>query len=237
MRILADFLAQERAPILELFTTRVQTIAPRALTTSQLADHVPQILHELERTLRASSDPADCIMATSPSAEAHGRQRLRLGYDLVAVVREYGVLRDCILEHLEVRAVMPSLRELRILSDGVSAATADSIQEYVDHRGDEATSERRHLLDLFDQAPGFVCFLRGRELVLLLDNFEHLLDAAPTVADLLATAAGLRVLATSRAPLRISGEGVRRSPRWRARASSSCSTRSSAPARRSSAAR
>ncbi len=49
-------------------------------------------------------------------------------------------------------------------------------------------------------------FLRGRELVLLLDNFEHLLDAAPTVADLLATAAGLRVLTTSRAPLRISGE-------------------------------
>jgi predicted ATPase/class 3 adenylate cyclase len=49
-------------------------------------------------------------------------------------------------------------------------------------------------------------FLRGRELVVLLDNFEHLLDAAPMVADLLAAAAGLRVLATSRAPLRISGE-------------------------------
>ncbi len=49
-------------------------------------------------------------------------------------------------------------------------------------------------------------FLRDRELVLLLDNFEHLLSAAATVADLLATAAGLRVLATSRAPLRISGE-------------------------------
>jgi predicted ATPase/class 3 adenylate cyclase len=49
-------------------------------------------------------------------------------------------------------------------------------------------------------------FLRGRELVLLLDNFEHLLDAAATVADLLAKAPGLRVLATSRAPLRISGE-------------------------------
>jgi predicted ATPase len=49
-------------------------------------------------------------------------------------------------------------------------------------------------------------FLRGRKLVLLLDNFEHLLDASPTVADLLAGAAGLRVLVTSRAPLRISGE-------------------------------
>jgi predicted ATPase/class 3 adenylate cyclase len=49
-------------------------------------------------------------------------------------------------------------------------------------------------------------FLRDRELVLLLDNFEHLLGAAATVADLLATSPGLRVLATSRAPLRISGE-------------------------------
>ena len=49
-------------------------------------------------------------------------------------------------------------------------------------------------------------FLRDRELVLLLDNFEHLLGAAATVADLLATAPSLRVLATSRAPLRISGE-------------------------------
>jgi predicted ATPase len=42
--------------------------------------------------------------------------------------------------------------------------------------------------------------------VLLLDNFEHLLGAAATVADLLATAPSLHVLATSRAPLRISGE-------------------------------
>ena len=49
-------------------------------------------------------------------------------------------------------------------------------------------------------------FLRDRELMLLLDNFEHLLGAAVTVADLLATAPSLRVLATSRAPLRISGE-------------------------------
>lgn len=49
-------------------------------------------------------------------------------------------------------------------------------------------------------------FLRDRELLLLLDNFEHLLPAAATVAELMATAPGLRVLATSRAPLHISGE-------------------------------
>lgn len=49
-------------------------------------------------------------------------------------------------------------------------------------------------------------FLRARELLLLLDNFEHLLPAAAAVAELVATSAGLRVLATSRAPLHVSTE-------------------------------
>src|SRR3954468_18280815 len=49
-------------------------------------------------------------------------------------------------------------------------------------------------------------FLRDRDVVLLLDNFEHLLAASRTVADMLAAAARLRVLTTSRAPLRIAGE-------------------------------
>jgi predicted ATPase len=40
----------------------------------------------------------------------------------------------------------------------------------------------------------------------LLDNFEHLLDAAPTVADLLAVSPHLRILVTSRAALHIYGE-------------------------------
>jgi predicted ATPase/DNA-binding CsgD family transcriptional regulator len=49
-------------------------------------------------------------------------------------------------------------------------------------------------------------FLRSRRLLLLLDNFEHVLTAAPAVADLLHAAASLQVLATSRAPLRLQGE-------------------------------
>ena len=49
-------------------------------------------------------------------------------------------------------------------------------------------------------------FLRGRELLLLLDNFEHLLDAAPLVSAVLAGSADARVLVTSRAPLHVAGE-------------------------------
>jgi predicted ATPase/DNA-binding XRE family transcriptional regulator len=45
-----------------------------------------------------------------------------------------------------------------------------------------------------------------RPVLLLLDNCEQVLEAAPVVADLVASAAALRVLATSRAPLRVRGE-------------------------------
>ena len=47
---------------------------------------------------------------------------------------------------------------------------------------------------------------QGHPMLLVLDNFEHVLDAAPLVADLLTSVASLRVLVTSRAPLRVRGE-------------------------------
>jgi predicted ATPase/class 3 adenylate cyclase len=49
-------------------------------------------------------------------------------------------------------------------------------------------------------------FLRGRELLLVLDNFEHLLAAAPLASEVLAASAQVHVLVTSRAPLRVTGE-------------------------------
>jgi predicted ATPase/class 3 adenylate cyclase len=49
-------------------------------------------------------------------------------------------------------------------------------------------------------------WVRDRELLLVLDNFEQVLDAAPLVIDLLATAPGLRALVTSRAVLHVRGE-------------------------------
>jgi predicted ATPase/transcriptional regulator with XRE-family HTH domain len=44
--------------------------------------------------------------------------------------------------------------------------------------------------------------------LLVLDNFEHLLAAAPIVVELLRACPGVKILATSRAPLRVSGEHV-----------------------------
>jgi predicted ATPase len=49
-------------------------------------------------------------------------------------------------------------------------------------------------------------FLSDKQLLLVLDNFEHLLPAAPVIAELLAEAPDLNVLVTSREVLRLSGE-------------------------------
>jgi excisionase family DNA binding protein len=50
--------------------------------------------------------------------------------------------------------------------------------------------------------------LRDRELLLVLDNLEQIIDAAPALAALLGATSRLTVLATSRAPLHLAGERV-----------------------------
>ncbi|MHC6594289.1 BTAD domain-containing putative transcriptional regulator [Arthrobacter sp. C152] len=49
-------------------------------------------------------------------------------------------------------------------------------------------------------------FLRQRHLLLVLDNFEHLEDAWPTVAELLTAAPDVRILVTSRSPIGLRAE-------------------------------
>jgi DNA-binding SARP family transcriptional activator len=73
-------------------------------------------------------------------------------------------------------------------------------------------------LDIPDQpgqagAGALVGYLRDKRALLVLDNCEHLVDAcAPLVVTLLRACPRLRVLATSREPLRIDGETIYRVP-------------------------
>ncbi|MFW5691839.1 MAG: ATP-binding protein [Chloroflexota bacterium] len=53
-----------------------------------------------------------------------------------------------------------------------------------------------------------IAYLRDKSLLLVLDNFEHVLDGAPVLADLIAAAPRVRALVTSREALRLQEEHV-----------------------------
>ena len=63
----------------------------------------------------------------------------------------------------------------------------------------------------------------GRELLLILDNFERLIAAGPHVAALLAVCPRLQVIVTSRELLHISGEHAHSVARFKATMRSDCS--------------
>ncbi|GAB4007363.1 LuxR family transcriptional regulator [Nocardioides ultimimeridianus] len=60
-----------------------------------------------------------------------------------------------------------------------------------------------------DAVPALHGYVRGRHLLLVLDNCEHLVDdVAPLVGDLLAEGPGVKILATSRRSLGVPGEQI-----------------------------
>ncbi len=68
-----------------------------------------------------------------------------------------------------------------------------------------------HALGLLEQGSqsieeSLMSYLSDKELLLILDNFEQVVEAAPLVPQLLQAAPKLRVLVSSRTPLRVSGE-------------------------------
>jgi predicted ATPase/DNA-binding SARP family transcriptional activator len=115
---------------------------------------------------------------------------------------------------------------------GVGGVGKTRLAAEVAHHYGEATSQRTCYVDLTKVAdPGLVAeltvselgirsgdnanvvqmleeALQRQRLLLLLDNFEHVVEAADLVAQMLQWSADLRVLVTSRARLRVAGERV-----------------------------
>jgi predicted ATPase/DNA-binding SARP family transcriptional activator len=77
----------------------------------------------------------------------------------------------------------------------------------VEHVG-SAIAQAVHVTSLDGESPqrAIERFLAAKRGLLVLDNFEHLLPAAPLVGELLAKCSALKVLATSRAALRLQAE-------------------------------
>jgi signal transduction histidine kinase len=134
-----EVLALEQEEVLRIWKAQVQgELAPPSMTTFELIDHIPRFLQEIVVALRrdVGLDALETEQVRS-SAAGHGEQRLRLGFSLDAVVREYGALHDAILAVLHNAGGEPHLREMKVVSDSIFIGIAQAVSEYARQRDAE----------------------------------------------------------------------------------------------------
>ncbi|KFA90441.1 PAS domain-containing protein, partial [Archangium violaceum] len=191
---LADLLDSRREAITRQWLERLQadlTSGPRS--RSALEDHIGDYLLELATVLRHTGDSAAAAVPDrSAEARLHGGQRLGQGFKLPTVVREYGVLHDCILEQARQEGVSLSHTEVQHLASFIVTGIAEAVDAYTvqrdelqrqneltAHQEEEATrarllreseAQRERLAALFQEAPALIFVLEGPEHVLTLAN-------------------------------------------------------------------
>src|SRR5499427_8131540 len=146
--------------------------------------------------------PAELTSFVGRRGELAAVRRLLAGSRLVTLTGVGGVGKT----RLALRAAAELRRAFR---DGEWLVRLDQLRE--EALVAQAVASTLGLQDRAGHAPAAMLaeYLAGRQLLLVLDNCEHLVDAAAKLADqLLRAAAGLRVLAISRESLTMTGETV-----------------------------
>jgi len=110
-------------------------LVPEAMSSTELLDHLPAFLDTVIDALR--EDAGDDELAPAPQAgdpASHGEQRLRLGFSLDSVVREYGALRDAIVATAVDAGEEITLREIQLVFDLTIDGIAHAVTEYTFQR-------------------------------------------------------------------------------------------------------
>jgi signal transduction histidine kinase len=142
---LHEAIATYRDRVLHTWMALVQgTITPPAMSSIELLDHFPQFLDEVIAALKLDAGLPTSVEAPEQSATAsgHGEQRLRLGFSLDAVVREYGALRDAIVTTAHGADVEITLAELQCVFRSLITGIAAAVSEYARQR--DAEQQRVH---------------------------------------------------------------------------------------------
>lgn len=138
--LLHQTLAAKRDDVMRRWMEQVQgTRAPAALPTLELQDHLPAFLDYIIALLRDDAAGEDQAPDVPPAASAagHGRQRLRLGFSLDSVVREYGALREAMVATARDAGAEISFRELEVLLNAIIDGIAKAVSEYTFQRDAE----------------------------------------------------------------------------------------------------
>ncbi len=123
--ILEAALRGRRSEIVAAFVQRSRAAVPQnaEASASNIVDHVPQILDELAVALeaqRTSLPPARQV------AQQHALTRFQQGMDVRTFVREYGILRECVIDVCG----YPTAAEHAALDRFFNASIADAVETF-----------------------------------------------------------------------------------------------------------
>lgn len=139
---LSTLLADRRVEILERWTQRIHWEHPdKDLSRGELWDHLPIFFDQVLATLSEEEDVGSNAAASKAAnaSAAHGTQRLRVGFDLTEVIREYEILTECILEEVESVGASISMGQLRRVLRLVNACRTEAVAAYGERRDTEIT--------------------------------------------------------------------------------------------------
>ena len=179
-------------------------------------------LRQLERSI-LDQDPALDLVTSEPAADSEVQAEPGLegrASSFVGRTRELREIR-ALLRREDVRlltltgAAGSGKTRLALEATGVPGKAAGAVLVELGRITDAGLVARTIADELgITERPGhsareaLVEYLRDRQALLLLDNFEHVLDAASFLREVLAGAPGVKLLVTSRAPLGVPEERV-----------------------------
>ena len=145
---LAALLLQERASLLERWRRALKELpSARHLDVPTLLDHMPQFIEEMAAELRSGSDETITeAVASAQGAANHGLQRVEDGFDIVEVVAEYNMLRQCIHEVASEHGLVIQGEMLRVINRLVDAAIGSAVQHFATAQALEVQRRREEHL-------------------------------------------------------------------------------------------
>ncbi len=156
---LADVVERHRDEIVARWSARAAAVLGERLGGHELRDGVPDLLDAIARQLRRGDAVGG---GAEPLARHHARQRRAVRVDLARMLREYGLLRDAILEVAEERGAAPATAELRALGALLDASIAAAGEEYVRARDAAHADLEARLARVADHAPAGVFLKDGK---------------------------------------------------------------------------
>ncbi|MFL6579725.1 MAG: ATP-binding protein [Burkholderiales bacterium] len=119
----------------------------RNLDTPTLIDHVPRFITELAEQLRAGVNEtiAESVEEAKGPAD-HGVQRAEDGFDIVEVVAEYNILRECIHDLAAKNGVIIQGDMFRVINRLLDSAIGSAVQNYATAQALEVQRRREEHL-------------------------------------------------------------------------------------------